>query len=90
MPSAAPPVDPTATPSGTPTAQPTATLAAEPTPEPTPIVYIVQRGDSVSLIAARFGVTPEAIIELNNLSNPNRILPGQQLLIPAPSASPAP
>jgi nucleoid-associated protein YgaU len=35
-------------------------------------------------------VAPEAIISLNNLRNPNRIFPGQVLLIPAPSASPTP
>jgi LysM repeat protein len=63
---------------------------AQPEPGPTPLEYVVQRGDSVGRIALRFGVTPEAIVALNELRNPNRILPGQVLLIPAVSASPAP
>jgi LysM repeat protein len=42
----------------------------------------VQRGESLSLIAAEYGVTADAIIELNELENPNVIVPGQELLIP--------
>ncbi len=77
-------------PTGGPSPVPTTTASVDPTPEATPIVYVVQPGDSISLIAARFGVTAEAIIELNNLRNPNRIIPDQRLLIPAAPASPAP
>lgn len=96
--SATPSVEPsagvTATPgaSTSPSAAPTPTgPAAEPTAEPTPFEYEVQAGDSITRIALRFGVTPESIIELNELRNPNRILPGQVLLIPgAPNMSPSP
>jgi hypothetical protein len=35
-------------------------------------------------IAARFGVTVDAIVLLNHLDNPNRIEAGQILLIPLP------
>jgi nucleoid-associated protein YgaU len=35
-------------------------------------------------------VTPESIIALNELRNPNLIVPGQLLLIPVAPASPAP
>ncbi|HEY7600762.1 MAG TPA: LysM peptidoglycan-binding domain-containing protein [Candidatus Limnocylindrales bacterium] len=73
-----PTVPPTATPSPSPS-QPT----AAPTPSPTPLEYVVQRGDTINKIALRFGVTPESIIELNELRNPNLIVPGQLLLIPA-------
>jgi LysM repeat protein len=87
-PTASPTVAPTATPTPSPVP---ATPTAAPTPSPSPLVYIVQNGDSIGRIARRFGVTPAAIIELNELRNPNRILPGQRLLIPigsSPSPSP--
>lgn len=49
---------------------------------PAPRVYVVRKGDSVYQIARRFGTTMEAIIQANNLRNPDRIYPGQILLIP--------
>lgn len=91
-------VSPTDSPSETPTAQPTAQPTAaqtadaspQPTPAASPLEYTVRQGDSIGRIALRHNVAPEAIISLNNLRNPNRIFPGQVLLIPAPSASPTP
>jgi len=44
--------------------------------------YVVLPGDTVWSIAARFHVTPWAIISLNNLVNPNLIFVGQTLRIP--------
>jgi LysM repeat protein len=44
--------------------------------------YVVKPGDTVWSIAARFRVTPWAIIKLNNLPNPNLIFVGQVLAIP--------
>jgi LysM repeat protein len=44
--------------------------------------YVVHPGDTVWSIAARFHVTPWAIISLNNLVNPNLIFVGQTLRIP--------
>jgi N-acetylmuramoyl-L-alanine amidase len=82
--------EPTERPTAEPTPEPTAAATAEPTPGPTPLEYTVQRGDSIGRIALRFGVTPESIIALNELSNPNRIFPGQVLLIPTANASPEP
>ncbi len=60
------------------------TTEATPAPSntPAPIRHFVQFGDSVYRIAARYGVTARAIIEANNLENPNRIFYGQMLLIP--------
>ena len=46
--------------------------------------YIVQFGDTLSLIAQRFGVTMEALQAANGIINPNRIEIGQSLIIPAP------
>jgi LysM repeat protein len=52
-------------------------------PVPPPMrTYVVQPGDTVWGIAARFRVTPWAIISLNNLVNPNLIFVGQVLRIP--------
>jgi len=45
--------------------------------------YTVQSGDSLSAIAARFGVTIQALATANGISNPNLIFPGQVLTIPA-------
>ena len=45
-------------------------------------VYIVQRGDNLSRIAAKYGVTVNAIVRANNLKNPSLIYAGQRLVIP--------
>lgn len=60
--------------------------------------YTVQAGDTLSAIAARFGVTVTAVVEANNIVNPNIINVGQVLVIPggagdanvAPNPAPPP
>lgn len=52
--------------------------------------YIVQRGDTLYRIAARFGVTVPALAAANRLSNINVIYVGQRLIIPGPGGTPAP
>ncbi|HJN42321.1 MAG: LysM peptidoglycan-binding domain-containing M23 family metallopeptidase [Anaerolineales bacterium] len=44
--------------------------------------YIVQWGDTLALIARRFGSTHTALAALNGISNPNRILAGQSITLP--------
>jgi len=44
--------------------------------------YIVVKGDNLSKIAKRFGVTVEAIVKINKLKDPNIIKIGQKLQIP--------
>ena len=44
--------------------------------------YQVQQGDSLNRIAVRFGVTVQDIIQANNITDPDTILPGQVLHIP--------
>ena len=44
--------------------------------------YTVQRGDTIYSIARKLGKTPSAIINANNLVNPNFIFPGQVIKIP--------
>lgn len=48
--------------------------------------HVVRSGESVTAIAAAYGVSPSALIAVNGLSNPNRILVGQRLRIPGGSA----
>ena len=45
-------------------------------------VYVLQEGDSLSLLAQRFGTTVRVLRELNDLSDLNAIRPGTRLLIP--------
>lgn len=49
----------------------------------TPLVYTIQRGDTLGALATRFGTDVASLARLNNISNPNRIYAGQQLLVPA-------
>lgn len=62
------------------------TITTEPTPTPrsTAITYTVQEGDTLTSIAEEFEVSQDAIIEANNLANPDAIQAGQQLIIPPP------
>lgn len=69
-----------------------------PTPPPpppgggstTPGIYIVQPGDTLFRIATRFGTTVAAIVQANNITNPNIIHVGRQLIVPGASGSPVP
>lgn len=46
------------------------------------VKYTVKRGDTLSKIANRYGITVNEIVALNNIQNPNLIYVGQQLRIP--------
>ena len=43
--------------------------------------YIVQLGDSLQTIAAKYHVTPEQLAKWNDLGNTNNVQAGQQLKI---------
>ena len=43
--------------------------------------YLVQPGDSLSVIAKKFNVTVEQLIRWNNIQDPNFLTIGQQLKI---------
>jgi LysM repeat protein len=47
----------------------------------TPTTHTVQPGETVASIAALYGMTPDQLVQINNLTNPNRILRGQQLTV---------
>jgi LysM repeat protein len=67
------------------TPAPTVTPAA-PTPAPTvtprPATYKVKRGDTLSSIADRFGVTAKKLARLNGIDDPSLIRVGQVLELP--------
>jgi len=85
---------PTATPTQGQPSQPTATQAAPTaTPAPEQVTHVVQRGETLSGIAVRYGTTVQQLVLHNKRSNPSLIYPGQVLIIrrgPAPPATPAP
>jgi LysM repeat protein len=45
------------------------------------LTHVVQRGENLSQIAARYGTTVQAIMDANGLRNPNSIYVGQRLTI---------
>lgn len=45
-------------------------------------VYTVRRGDTVSLIAARYGITEDRLLGINGIQDRHRIYPGQELRLP--------
>ena len=58
------------------------TAEGAPTPSPTPFTYVVEVGDTLSSIAARYNVKPGTLIEVNNILDPNNLAVGTPLLIP--------
>ncbi|MSR36354.1 MAG: D-alanyl-D-alanine carboxypeptidase/D-alanyl-D-alanine-endopeptidase [Gemmatimonadetes bacterium] len=73
-------------------------IAAAPTPAPAPPVaaaltapsspaartHTVQKGDNLSVIARRYGVTLNALVAANPKLSPRRLMPWVQLEVPAP------
>jgi LysM repeat protein len=53
-------------------------------------VYTVRHGDTLYSIARHFGVSVQAIVQANGITNPNRIYVGQRLIIPGGSGTPPP
>lgn len=44
--------------------------------------YVVQKGDTLTKIALKFGTTWEVLAKINNIENPNLIYVGQIILVP--------
>jgi membrane peptidoglycan carboxypeptidase len=81
-----PPVFPPRTPEPTPPPAPTPppeTPPPTPAPARTPFEYIVQEGDSVQSIAAKFGVSEKDLRQANGLNPNDNVKPGDKLKIPA-------
>jgi LasA protease len=54
-----------------------------PEPTPPPQVYIVQPGDTLTAIAQRYGCDLDALIQANNITDPNTLQVGQKLEVPS-------
>ncbi len=77
----------TAIPATTPST-PSPGLAASPAPSSSGavaplVVHVVKSGESLTSIAAQYGVTPQAIKRANSLKDANLLRIGQKLIIPA-------
>ena len=46
------------------------------------IIYTVERGDTVGKIARRYNTTVEVVMLINDLPDPDLLVPGDELLIP--------
>ena len=71
-------------------------LAAEPVmaqsapPEITTSEHIVQPGETLPALAARYRTEVATLLRLNGLHDPRAIYPGQRLRYPAPTGAPPP
>jgi LysM repeat protein len=63
----------------------TAPLATAPSSDTTapPTAYQVMKGDTLTSIGQKFGVTTKAILAINTIANPDSLTEGQKLMIPA-------
>lgn len=58
------------------------TVATTVAPPAASSTYVVQPGDTLSVIAEQFGVSTDAISQANGITDVNSIQPGQELTIP--------
>jgi LysM repeat protein len=66
---------------------PSTTLPPTEPPTTVPAEYVVQKGDSLSGIAKKLGVTMQSLMDANHITNPNRVLAGQKLIVPPPAGA---
>lgn len=52
--------------------------------------YVVEAGDTLSVVAEQFGISTQQLSDANGITDVNSIQPGQELIIPAPTVPPAP
>ncbi len=72
----------TATTAATTTSTATTLPTTTTTTTPVAVTYVVQSGDSLSVIAQRFGVSSAALAAFNGIDDVNTIFAGQSLTIP--------
>lgn len=53
------------------------------------IIHVVEPKETLTLIAARYGTTVEAIVQANGIANPDLIYVGQRLIIPSATQPPS-
>lgn len=51
------------------------------------IEHIVKDGETLGIIAKKYNVTVEKLVELNNIKNPDLIVVGQKLVVPEKDGS---
>lgn len=61
-----------------------------PVPSGQTIDYVVQSGDTLAVIASKHGSTQDAIIKVNNISDPNLLYVGTHLTIPVGNSASSP
>jgi LysM repeat protein len=54
------------------------------------VTHTVKAGETLSSIARKYNVTVEAIVEANELANPDSLNVGQALIIPVQGPPPTP
>lgn len=59
-------------------------------PSSAPDIYVVQPGETLGTIAARFGTTVSTIAELNGITNPNIVYAGTRLIMSGEAPPPPP
>lgn len=64
-----------------PAPQPQPQTYVQPSVQPSGTTYIVQAGDTLSGIASMYGTTYQSLAAINNIADPNRIYPGQEIVI---------
>lgn len=58
------------------------TTTAAPTTTSRQLTYVIQSGDSLSVIAERFGITTKELADFNAITDPNSIKVNQEIAIP--------
>ena len=56
-------------------------------PEAAPQEYVIQSGDSLSVVAHRHGMKTSELAAINGITDLNRVRVGQKIVIPAPGAA---
>lgn len=75
----------------TPIQEPSAPPAPAPAPPAAPVstTYLIKSGDTVTSIAAKFGVSIQSVLDANGLTRSSIIYAGRTLVIPGSSSGPA-
>ena len=68
---------------------PAATVAAAGTPPATEVTHVIQPGENLYRIGLQYGYSWAVLAQYNNITNPNYVVVGQTIKIPAAGTPPA-